>query len=103
MTDQTDTGTIEIELNGKQKTLVPSLKAAKVVNGQRGFQTVLSRLSLMDFDAYVEVVAAGLGSRPAEVEDAVWKTGLPNLTEPLSQDVLLLANAGRPLSPATEG
>jgi hypothetical protein len=91
-------GEIEIQLNGKTETLRPSLEAAKKVNtGGGGFMNVLQKLAVMDQDYYSLVVAAGLGKRPAEV-DAVWRTGLPNLTESLALFVQSLANGGRPIA-----
>jgi hypothetical protein len=53
-------------------------------------------------DAYVGVVAAGLNKKPAEVEDAVFASGLPDLNEPLSNFVSMLANGGRPLKSETD-
>lgn len=91
-------GEVDIELNGKSETLKSTLKAAKAVNAHGGFMNVLARLAAMDQDFYVLVVSAGLGKKPGEVEEAVFKTGLPQLTEGLSDFVLLLTNGGKPLS-----
>ncbi|MGM4891269.1 hypothetical protein [Tardiphaga sp. 839_C3_N1_4] len=89
---------VEIELNGKFETLRCTLKAGKLVNSGGGFGEVLRKLAVFDMDAYVHVVAAGLGRKPADVEEAVYKTGLVDLTEKLSEFVMLLANGGRPLA-----
>lgn len=89
---------VEVKLNGKTEVLRCSLSAAKKVNGAGGFAQVLGKLAGFDMDYYVLVVAAGLGKKPAEVEDAVYQAGLPNLTELLSQFVQLLANGGRPIA-----
>src|SRR4051812_30798674 len=94
---------IEIELNGKVEALRCTLKAAKQVNAGIGFMNVLGRLSAMDQDYYFLVVAAGLGKKIPEVEDAVFEAGLPNLTEPLSNYVTLLANGGRLPGPEDQG
>lgn len=92
-------GEIEFSLNGKAETLKSTLRAAKIVSANAGgFQGVLSKLALMEFEAYVGVVSAGLARKPSEVEEAVYKTGLPNLTEPLTEYVMLLANGGKPMS-----
>lgn len=89
---------IEIKLKGKSETLRCTLKAAKSVNALAGgFQGALARLANMDQEAYFLIVAAGLGKKPMEIEQAVYEAGLTNLTEPLSNYVLLLANGGKPL------
>ncbi|MDB5724631.1 MAG: hypothetical protein JWQ16_1385 [Novosphingobium sp.] len=89
---------VEIELNGKAETLRCSLGAAKKVNNAGGFAQVLMKLSGFDMDYYVLVVSAGLGKKPSEVEEAVYKAGLPNLTEKLSEFVQLLANGGKAIT-----
>ncbi len=97
---------VEVTIKGRPETLKCSLKAAKTVNAVAGgFQGALARLAAMDQEAYFLIVAAGLGKKPIDVEQAVYETGLPSLTEKLSEFVLLLANGGKPLSaePAGEG
>ena len=95
---------VEITLKGKSETLRCTLKAAKSVNALAGgFQGALSCLATMDQDAYFLIVAAGLGKRPVDVEQSVYESGLTNLTEPLSNFVLMLANGGKPLVAAEEG
>jgi hypothetical protein len=94
-------GEVTIELNGKAETLRCSLEAAKRVSGGGGgFMNVLGRLGAMDHDFYVMVVSAGLNKKPIDVDDAVYKTGLPNLTQPLATFVEYLTNGGRPLTAA---
>jgi hypothetical protein len=94
-------GEVEITLDGKPATLKSTLAAAKRVNGiAGGYMAVLGRLGTMDHDAYVHVVAAGLDKKPSEVEDDVFRTGLLNLTEPLSTFVEYLVNGGKPAAPA---
>jgi hypothetical protein len=89
---------VEIKLNEKTETLRCSLGAAKKVNSAGSFGDVLVALSKFDMSAYILVVSAGLGKKPAEVENDVYLTGMPNLTELLARYVELLANGGRPLS-----
>jgi hypothetical protein len=91
-------GEVDIDLNGRSETLRSSLGAAKKVNGAGGYAQVLQKLAAFDLDYYVLVVSAGLGKKPSDVEDAVYRTGLPNLTEQLSTYVQYLANGGKPLS-----
>lgn len=96
-------GEVEIELNGKAETLRCSLEAAKRVSGGGGgFMNVFNRLGAMDYECYVMVVSAGLGKRPIDVDNAVFKTGLPKLTEPLVTFVEYLTNGGRPIAAAAE-
>lgn len=89
-------GEVEIKLDGKQETLRPSLGAAKRVNAAGGFSQVINKLIAFDLDYYVTVVAAGLGKKPSDVEEAVYKTGLPVLVNELVTYVGYLANGGRP-------
>jgi hypothetical protein len=93
---------VEITLNGRTETLVCTLRAARIVNAGGGFIEVLRKLTAYDMDAYVGVVAAGLNKKPADVEDAVFASGLPDLNEPLSNFVSMLANGGRPLKSETD-
>lgn len=91
-------GEVDVTLDGKAETLKSTLKAAKAVNAHGGFMNVLGRLGAMDQDFYVLVVSAGLDKKPSAVEDAVYKTGLTNLTSELTDYVMLLTNGGKPLS-----
>ncbi len=91
-------GEVEIKLDGKPETLRSSLGAAKRVNGMGGFAQVLNKLQAFDLEYYVGVVSAGLGRKPHEVEEAVYKTGLPMLAGDLMVYVNLLANGGKPFT-----
>jgi hypothetical protein len=93
---------VEIQLNGKPETLRPSLGAAKRVNALGGFMHVHSRLQVYDFDVFVLVIAAGLERKPADIENAVYKSGLPNLLGDVSAFVNLLANGGKPVASVDE-
>lgn len=91
---------VEITLNGKTETLRCTLRAAKKVNVGGGIVEVLRRLGAFDMDAYTAVIAAGLDKKMADVEDAVFATGMADLNEPVTEYVMLLANGGRPLKTA---
>lgn len=95
------TGDVEINLNGEVKTLRPTLAAAKRVNAQGGFAHVVNRIQAADLEFYILVVAAGLNKKNAEVEDAVYKTGLPALGADVVKFVNILANGGKPFEPET--
>ncbi len=96
---------IRIDLVGEPATLRCTLRAAKEINTFFGsFNAGFKRLADYDHAAYVAIVAFGLGKRAAEVENAVWQTGLPNLVGPLTDYLAMLANGGRlPVPTGTEG
>lgn len=97
-----NTGEVEITLDGRSEVLRSTLRAARAVNGIGGFSEAFRRLAAFDLEAYVAIVAAGLSKRTQEVEEAVYKTGLPTLTEPLAEFVGLLANGGKPAATGTK-
>lgn len=87
---------VEIELNGKAETLKPSLRAGKVINNAFGnYVDALRQLHIYDHSAYSVIVAAALGKKPADVEEAVFATGLNKLSVPLALFVNSLACGGR--------
>ncbi len=92
-------GDVEITLNGTVAKLRPSLGAAKRVNSAGGFANVVSRLQAADLDFYIMVVAAGMNKKTAEVEEAVYLTGLPALGADVVKFVNILANGGKPFEP----
>lgn len=63
----------------------------------------IRRLETVDFSAFVAIVAAGLGKKRSDVEDDVYEIGMPDLTQPLSEYVTLLANGGRPIKAPSKG
>lgn len=93
-------GDVSITLDGKVETLRCTLRAARIVNSLGGFAEAFKLLSAFDMNAYVTIVAAGLNRKPAEIEDAVYKTGLVEITGPLAEFVSLLTNGGRPVAPS---
>lgn len=91
-----DQGEVDITLADELETLRCTLGAIKMVTSHFGsYLECLRRLADMNHDAYVIVVAAGLGKKPKEVEQAVANTGLPNLTGPLSDYIALLTHGGK--------
>ncbi len=89
-------GEVEIKLDGKTETLRSSLGAFKKVNAAGGYTNVINKLLGYDFDYYVTVISAGLNKKPADVEEAIYKAGLPNLLGDLTKYVGYLANGGKP-------
>lgn len=90
---------VDIKLDGSPVTLRPTLKAARRVSAAGGFQNVVNRLQSGDIDYYINVVAAGLDKKAADVEEKVFRTGLPALADGLVRFVNLLANGGKPFRP----
>lgn len=96
-------GEVEIILAGSTEILRCSLAAAKAVNafaGGNGHQGIIARLGMLDFDTYVAVIAYGLGKRPVDVEEKVYRTGVMNLTAVCIKYVTNLANGGKPVKEA---
>ncbi|QKV17857.1 hypothetical protein [Oricola thermophila] len=97
-------GNVEIELDGVPYTLKPTLRAARMVSQNfGGFQKALAAIGNLDLDAYVSVIAAGVGAKASdvnEIAEAVWRTGMPGLADPVVTYLTNLANGGRPLDNA---
>lgn len=91
---------VEINLDGKIETLRPSLAAAKRVNASGGFAHVVNRIQAADLEFYILVVAAGMNKKNSDVEEAVYRTGLPALGADVVKFVNLLANGGKPMDEA---
>lgn len=91
-------GEVSITLDGKAETLRSTLRAARIVSSLGGFTGALKLLQEFNLEGYVAIVAAGLNKRTIDVEDAVYKTGLVELTGPLSDFVILLTQGGRPVA-----
>lgn len=97
-------GEVEITLNGREEILRPTLRAAREINnGCGGYSGAFRKLTEFDLSAYVAIVAAGLGKKYGEVEEAVHKAGILNLTEPLSRFVTILANGGKEPNSGSDG
>jgi hypothetical protein len=91
---------VAITLDGKDVSLKCGSEAAKIVNAiAGGMLPAIGRLGALDFDAYVQIVAAGLNKKPRDVEAAVYKTGIVELTKPLITFVEHLTNGGKPVVP----
>jgi len=94
-------GDVAIKLNGEPVILSCTLRAAKTVHALQGdFMSVVTKLDAFNFGAYVAVVAAGLGKEMKDVEESVFRTGMRDLNAALGKYIGLLANGGRPLTPA---
>lgn len=96
-------GEVDITLDGEVATLECSLAAAKRISAAGGYLQVASRIDAMDQSAFALVIAAGLNKRADEVENAVYRSGLQTLNDPLATFLVYLMNGGKPLKPAGDG
>lgn len=99
-------GEVAVTLDGKEFTLRCSLAAAKRLNayaGGSGFQGVVARLGMCDFETYVAVIAYALDRKPVDVEEMVYRAGMVNLTADLVTFVTYLGNGGKPMTAAKDG
>lgn len=82
-------------------TLRCTLRASKEVSAHFGnFFRANERVSQVEHEAMVFVIAAGLGKTPEEIEDQVYTAGLLNLSAPVKKWLDLLANGGREFVPS---
>lgn len=88
-------------------TLRCTLRAAKAVNTSFGsFTAAFQAVQTLNFNGACVIIAAGLGAKNVgDVEEDVYRTGMPDLVKPLTDYLILLCNGGRPQDdePATEG
>lgn len=97
-------GDVTIVLDGEEVTLRPSLKAAQGVSRlSGGILGAVEALSRFDLDVLVNVVALGLGKKPSEVEEAVWRTGVSELAPRAIEFATIIANGGRPVADGGSG
>jgi hypothetical protein len=95
--------TVEVTINGRVEKLVPTLSALEALNKRYdNFQAVYSRIASMDFEAYANVLAAGVeGKIPANDKErkdamqAVYETGVINLMAPMIEYLGILLNGGK--------
>lgn len=88
---------IEIEVNGRGLTLRPTAAAVKVACSYGGLRGAFDRLQALDFDAYVQIIAAASGKKPRDIEDDVLKSPWIEFVEPLSDLLSRLGNGGKPI------
>jgi hypothetical protein len=90
---------VTITLDGEEHTLRPSMKAASTISRQfEGFVGAFTALMQGQLDAYVAIIKAGITSKNVSTDDlkeAVWRTGLPKLAEPIGRYLTILQNGGR--------
>ena len=91
-------GNVEIKLDGETVVLRPSLRAAQAISRQAGgIMAAVEAIGKFNLDVMTQVVALGLGREPKDVADAVWRTGMADLSGPVINYLSILANGGRPV------
>lgn len=96
-------GDIEIELDGKVHTLVPTAEICFAISRLRGgIREIERRILALDADMIVDVLGIAMGLNPNQkkkmLPKAVFNTGLINLTGPLIDFLLIVSNGGRPIA-----
>lgn len=96
---QTLTSGVNITLDGEEYVLVPTLKAAtSVSNAFGGFAGAFQSAAAGDLAAFQRIIRAGIPLKQISSDDlneAVWKTGLPKLAQPVARFIAFLQNGGR--------
>ena len=89
-------GEVDIPLG----TLRCTLRASKEVSAYFGnFVSANERVARFEQEAITRVIAAGLGKKPEDIEQAVYDAGLLSLNAPVQRWLDLLANGGRKYEP----
>lgn len=85
---------VRLELEGETYFLVPTLSAIKKINRHFGdMNTCFAKLQRADFDAMVFVAQVGADTHNASskvIEEQLWRTGLAECIDALSEYVGLL-------------
>lgn len=88
-----------VHMHDGDVTLKPTLEAClKISRLHNAPMTTAGRISDMDFDTVVQVIAIGADLKPdAALQERVYKTGLLSMLSPLIQFVHVVNNGGRPV------
>lgn len=90
-------GDIEIRLGDEVETLRCALGPAKEINARFGsFMDATRRVAVFDLDAYIFIVAKGVGKTTTEVGEIVFRAGIKSLVKPINDYVLSLSRGGNP-------
>ncbi len=96
-----DDGFVDITLNGETYQMKATIKAARLISARyEGFGSAIALVSQLRLDATTDIVKIGLGLTEREfkemdIDNAVWRAGLPNLAGPLTRYLMMLINGGR--------
>jgi hypothetical protein len=96
-------GNVPIELDGEERVLTPSLRAATTLSRQAGgLMGAVERCGRLDFDTIRSVIGLGLGLTEhgsKDLPEKVYRTGLMALSGPAIRFLHILSNGGRPIDP----
>lgn len=106
-TPSVGSGNVTVKILDEEYTLVPNLRAAKAISSKYGGGlAAVGRIGQMDIDVIVDIIATGLSLTPNGIkkfanetglEEAVFKTGLFELSGPCVKFVHILMNGGKPV------
>jgi hypothetical protein len=101
---------VEITINGQKVVLRATLEACLAISreggGVYGPNSLADRLTRFDLDAYVSIIRAGLGltgNAVPTLAEEVFRSGMVNLTKPLTTFVVGLGDPDKLRKPAEEG
>lgn len=91
-------GDVEIELEGGNQFLKPTLEACLRISrsGEDGPRRLADKVLALNFDAICHVVAAGLGKPVDEIQEVVFRTGTVNIFGACLRFIHIVSNGGRP-------
>lgn len=99
-------GDVPFQLDGKDMVLAPSVQAClRISRIGGGLNAAVQRCLALDMDTICEIITAGLNLNPTQakmVPEAVYRTGLFNLSAPCIDFINIVGNGGQPL-PEEEG
>lgn len=97
-------GNVEITLDGETAILRPTLKAAQTLSRRSGgFMELVQEVTKFDLDAITAVVALGLDRQQKDIAEAVWRTGVAEISGPVVEYIGILANGGRRIDESAGG
>lgn len=93
-------GIVTIQLEGKAVELEPTMEACMAVSRiAGGIGSAIERVSRLDFDTIVEIIAHGMGLNPGQrdrqLRPAVFAEGLIKLAPDVILFLRIIANGGR--------
>lgn len=94
-------GDVEIKLSGETLYLKPTLDACLRLSrtNERGPVVLSEQCLALNFDTICFVLAAGLGTKPEEIQQRVFDTGTVNLYGKAVRFIHIVSNGGRPEKP----
>ena len=97
-------GNVEIVLDGEKVTLKPSLKAALALSAQPGaIAGAVEAVGNFNLQTMTMVVSLASGRDTEETAEAIYKTGMVDLSPPIVRFLMMLANGGKPVTGGSGG